>query len=256
MRYVILSLLVSVSVFSQTPENKSFVSFANEYIPELDERVLTREEVWEETETKEYFPINDIITEKTLFVPMSGANKAFYQSLNYYNRNLFMTLKQAAKKAREEKKTFYVNIVAGENTPAHAFKGRNNVYKASEYTEGQWTILGIDPKGELVQDHYQHGEYGKLGRDGISYQHAVKTFKATKLREAANRAEESDKKHDWEVILSFKDSQNQVFKFDTFAKYEEFYNLNKLYNFKPENIKTRKINIKTQHQSKKPLVSK
>ena len=135
--------------------------------------------------------------------------------------------REAAKKAREEKKTFYVNIVAGENTPAHAFKGRNNVYKASEYTEGQWTILGIDPKGELVQDHYQHGEYGKVGRDGISYQHAVKTFKATKLREAAKRAEESDKKHDWEVILSFDDAQNQVFKFDTFAEYEEFYKKNR-----------------------------
>ena len=256
MKHIALSILFTASLSAQTEENKSFVSFATQYIPELDERVLTREEIWEEKEPKEYYPVNDIITKKTLFVPTTGANKAFYQSLNYYNRNLFMALKQAAKKAREDNKTFYVNIVAGEGTPAHAFKGRNNVYKASEYTEGQWTILGINPKGELVQDHYQHGQYGKVGRDGISYEHAVKTFKATKLREAANRAEESDKKHDWEVILSFDDAQNQVFKFDTFAKYEEFYNLNKLYNFKPENIKTRKINIKTQHQSKKPLVSK
>ena len=247
MRYVILSILVSVSVFSQTPENKSFVSFANEYIPELDERVLTREEVWEETETKEYFPINDIITEKTLFVPMSGANKAFYQSLNYYNRNLFMTLKQAAKKAREEKKTFYVNIVAGENTPAHAFKGRNNVYKASEYTEGQWTILGIDPKGELVQDHYQHGEYGKLGRDGISYQHAVKTFKAVALRDAAKRAEKSDKEYDWRIVINLGDEQTQIHEFDTFEEYEAFYNRNRIYEYQKDQYQV----IKT--KAKKPI---
>ena len=98
MRYLILSMLVSVSVFAQTEENRSFVAFANSYIPELDERVLTREEMWKEPVGKEYFPINDIITKKTLFIPKSGANKAFYQSLNYYNRNHFMTLKEAAKK--------------------------------------------------------------------------------------------------------------------------------------------------------------
>ena len=126
MKYITLLLLVSVSVFAQTAENRSFVSFATQYIPELDERVLTREEIWEEKEVKEYYPINDIITKKTLFVPATGANKAFYQSLNYYNRNLFMALKEAAKKSREENKTIYVNIVAGDNVPAHAFKGRNN----------------------------------------------------------------------------------------------------------------------------------
>ena len=250
MKTFILSLLVSVSVFSQTPENRSFVSFANEYIPELDERVLTREEIWEETEAKEYFPINDIITKKTLFVPTSGANKAFYQSLNYYNRNLFMTLKQAAKKAREEKKTFYVNIVAGENTPAHAFKGRNNVYKASEFTEGQWTIFGINPKGELIQDHYQHGEYGKQGRDGISYQHAVKTFKATALRKAAMRAEKSDKENDWHVVFDLGDEVSQTYIFDTFSEYEEFYNLTRLYEQDKSKYEVKKV------KAPKPLVKK
>ena len=112
MKYITLLLLVSVSVFAQTAENRSFVSFATQYIPELDERVLTREEIWEEKQVKEYYPINDIITKKSLFVPATGANKAFYQSLNYYNRNLFMALKEAAKKSREENKTIYVNIVA------------------------------------------------------------------------------------------------------------------------------------------------
>ena len=250
MKYIILSLLVSISVGAQTPENRSFVSFANEYIPELDERVLTREEVWKETEVKEYFPINDIITKKTLFVPTTGANKAFYQSLNYYNRNLFMTLKEAAKRAREEKKTIYVNIVAGENTPAHAFKGRNNVYKASEYTEGQWTIFGIDPKGELVQDHYQHGEYGKQGRDGISYQHAVKTFKASALRKAAMRAEKSDKENDWHVIFDLGDEVSQTYIFDTFSEYEEFYNLTRLYEQDKSKYEVKKV------KAPKPLVKK
>ena len=250
MKYIILSLLVSVSVFSQTPENRSFVSFGNDYIPDLDERVLTLEEIWEETEAKEYFPINDIITKKTLFVPTSGANKAFYQSLNYYNRNLFMTLKQAAKKAREEKKTFYVNIVAGENTPAHAFKGRNNVYKASEFTEGQWTIFGINPKGELIQDHYQHGEYGKQGRDGISYQHAVKTFKATALRKAAMRAEKSDKENDWHVVFDLGDEVSQTYIFDTFSEYEEFYNLTRLYEQDKSKYEVKKV------KTPKPLVKK
>ena len=250
MKYIILSLLVSISVGAQTPENRSFVSFANEYIPELDERVLTREEVWKETEVKEYFPINDIITKKTLFVPTTGANKAFYQSLNYYNRNLFMTLKEAAKRAREEKKTIYVNIVAGENTPAHAFKGRNNVYKASEFTEGQWTIFGINPKGELIQDHYQHGEYGKQGRDGISYQHAVKTFKATALRKAAMRAEKSDKENDWHVIFDLGDEVSQPYIFDTFSEYEEFYNLTRLYEQNKSKYEVKKV------KTPKPLVKK
>jgi hypothetical protein len=247
MKTFILLLLVSVSVSAQTPENRSFVSFANEYIPELDERVLTREEVWKETEVKEYFPINDIITKKTLFVPRTGANKAFYQSLNYYNRSLFMTLTSAARKARDEKKTFYVNIVAGEDTPAHAFPGRKNVYKVSEYTEGQWTILGIGPRGELVQDHYQHGEYGKLGRDGISYQHAIKTFKATALRDAAKRAEKNDKEHDWRVVINLGDEQTQVHEFDTFEEYELFYNINKIYEYQKNQYKI----IKT--KAKKPL---
>lgn len=250
MKKLMLLLLVSSSALGQNVENKSFVSFANEFIPELDERVLTREEVWQETEGKEYFPINDIISEKTLFVPRTGANKAFYQSLNYYNRSLFMTLKEAAKKAREEKKTMFVNIVAGQNTPAHAFKGRNNVYKVSEYTEGQWTILGIDPKGELLQDHYQHGQYGQLGRDGISYQHAIKTFKAIGLRDAAKRAEKSDKEYDWHVTIKMPDKQEQLYEFDTFSQYEEFFNRNRLYEYKKGQHKSMKV------KTKKPLAKK
>ncbi len=250
MKYIILSLLVSISALAQTPENRSFVSFATQYIPELDERVLTREEIWEEKEVKEYYPINDIITKKTLFVPTTGANKAFYQSLNYYNRNLFMTLKEAAKKSREENKTIYINIVAGDNVPAHAFKGRNNVYKASEYTEGQWTIFGIDPKGQLVKDHYRHGEYGKQGRDGISYEHAVKTFKATALRKAAMRAEKSDKENDWHVVFDLGDGVSQTYTFDTFVEYEEFYNLTRLYEQDKSKYKVKKV------KTPKPLVKK
>ena len=105
MKHIILLLLVSIPALGQNIENKSFVSFANEFIPELDERVLTREEMWKETGDKEYFPINDIISEKTVFIPRTGANKAFYQSFNFYNRSLFMTLSKAAEKARAEKKT-------------------------------------------------------------------------------------------------------------------------------------------------------
>ena len=242
--------MVSLSVLAQTEENRSFVSFSNEYIPELDERVLTREEVWEETEVQEYFPINDIITKKTLFVIKSGANKAFYQSLNYYNRNLFMALKRAAEKARENKKTMYVNIVAGQNIPAHTFGGRNNTYKASEYTEGQWTILGISPKGDLTKDHYQHGEYGKLGRDGISYEHAIKTFKSTSLRKAAERAEKSDKENDWHVVFDLGDGVSQTYIFDTFSEYEEFYNLTRLYEQDKSKYEIKKV------KAPKPLVKK
>ena len=161
-----------------------------------------------------------------------------------------MTLKEAAKKAREEKKTMFVNIVAGQNTPAHAFKGRNNVYKASEYTEGQWTILGIDPKGELLQDHYQHGQYGQLGRDGISYQHAIKTFKAIGLRDAAKRAEKSDKEYDWHVTIKMPDKQEQLYEFDTFSQYEEFFNRNRLYEYKKGQHKSMKV------KTKKPLAKK
>ena len=247
MKKLMLLLLVSSSVLGQNVENKSFVSFANEFIPELDERVLTREEMWKETGDKEYFPINDIISEKTVFIPRTGANKAFYQSLNYYNRSLFMTLRKAAERARDEKKTIFVNIVAGANTPAHAFKGRNNVYKASEYTEGQWTILGIDPRGELLQDHYRHGQYGQLGRDGVSYQHAIKVFKATDLRKAVERAEKSDKEHDWQVSIKMPDEQEKFYEFDTFAQYEEFFNRNRLYERKKEQYKV----VKT--KTKKPL---
>ena len=250
MKYIILSLLVSISALAQTPENRSFVSFATQYIPELDERVLTREEIWEEKEVKEYYPINDIITKKTLFVPTTGANKAFYQSLNYYNRNLFMTLKEAAKKSREENKIIYINIVAGDDVPAHAFKGRNNVYKASEYTEGQWTIFGIDPKGQLVKDHYQHGEHGKQGRDGISYEHAVKTFKATALLKAAMRAEKSDKENDWHVVFDLGDGVSQTYTFETFVEYEEFYNLTRLYEQDKSKYKVKKV------KTPKPLVKK
>ena len=250
MKTFILFMLASVAAFAQTEENRSFVAFTNEYIPELDDRVLTREEIWSEPTGKEYFPINDIITKKTLFIPKTGANKAFYQSLNYYNRNLFMALKKAAEKSRKENKTIYVNIVAGENIPAHAFKGRNNVYKASEYTEGQWTIFGIDPKGQLVKDHYQHGEYGKQGRDGISYQHAVKTFKATALRKAAIRAEKSDKENDWHVVFDLGDGVSQTYTFGTFVEYEEFYNLTRLYEQDKNKYEVKKV--KTPH----PLVKK
>ena len=250
MKLLGLLTLVSLSVLAQTEENRSFVSFSNEYIPELDERVLTREEVWEETEVQEYFPINDIITKKTLFVIKSGANKAFYQSLNYYNRNLFMALKQAAEKARENKKTMYVNIVAGQNIPAHTFGGRNNTYKTSEYTEGQWTILGISPEGDLTQDHYQHGDYGKLGRDGISYEHAIKTFKSTSLRKAAERAEKSDKENDWHVIFDLGDGVSRTHIFDTFSEYEEFYNLTRLYEQDKSEYEVKKVKVP------QPLVKK
>ena len=161
-----------------------------------------------------------------------------------------MALKQAAKKSREENKTIYVNIVAGENTPAHAFKGRNNVYKASEFTEGQWTIFGISPKGQLVKDHYQHGEYGKQGRDGISYQHAIKTFKATALRKAAERAEKSDKENDWHVVFDLGDGASQTYTFDTFVEYEEFYNLTRLYEQDKNKYEVKKV------KTPKPLVKK
>tara|TARA_R100001509_G_scaffold157460_3_gene121592 strand:- start:6456 stop:7208 length:753 start_codon:yes stop_codon:yes gene_type:complete len=250
MKTFILFMVASVAAFAQTAEDRSIVSFTNEYIPELDERVLTREEIWEEPKGKEYYPINDIITKKTLFIPVTGANKAFYQSLNYYNRNLFMALRKAAEKAREDKKTMYVNIVGGQGIPAHTFGGRNNTYKASEYTEGQWTVLGISPKGDLVKDHYQHGEYGKLGRDGISYEHAIKTFKATALRKAAERAEKNDEENDWHVIFDLGDQVSQTYIFKTFSEYEEFYNLTRLYEQDKSSYEVKKV------KASKPLTEK
>ena len=188
--------------------------------------IKIREDLFNKKSDIEYYIINDFFSEKTIFVPQKKADEYFLKSLNYYNRNLSTVTKKAIEKAKKEKKTIFVNIVAGSNTPAHAFKGRNNVYKASEYTEGQWTILGIDPRGELLQDHYQHGQYGQLGRDGVSYQHAIKVFKATDLRKAVERAEKSDKEHNWQVRIKMPDKREQFYEFDTFAQYEEFFNRN------------------------------
>ena len=111
-------------------------------------------------------------------------------------------------------------------------------------------MFGIDQKGVLVQDHYQHGQYGKVGRDGISYQHAIKTFKATALRKAAMRAEKSDKENDWHVVFDLGDGVSQTYTFDTFVEYEEFYNLTRLYEQDKSKYEVKKV------KAPKPLVKK
>ena len=111
-------------------------------------------------------------------------------------------------------------------------------------------MFGIDQKGVLVQDHYQHGQYGKVGRDGISYQHAIKTFKAIALRKAAMRAEKSDEENDWHVVFDLGDGASQTYTFDTFVEYEEFYNLTRLYEQDKSKYEVKKV------KTLKPLVKK
>ena len=168
--------------------------------------------------------VNDIISKQTVFIPMENAMEYFMKSLNYYNRSLSLTVKKAIERAKKEDKRVYVNIVAGSDIPAHAFAGRNNVYKVDEFPNGQYTVFYVQPNGMISQDHYESGEYGKVGRDGVSFEHAVKTFGATEIRKATKRAEESNKNYDWEVTLNFPDTKPSLIVFDTFDRYEEWFN--------------------------------
>ena len=190
----------------------------------IDHAGLTREEISMSRSGTDYYIVNDIISKQTVFIPMENAMEYFMKSLNYYNRSLSLTVKKAIERAKKEDKRVYVNIVAGSDIPAHAFAGRNNVYKVDEFPNGQYTVFYVQPNGMISQDHYESGEYGKVGRDGVSFEHAVKTFGATEIRKATKRAEESNKNYDWEVTLNFPDTKPSLIVFDTFDRYEEWFN--------------------------------
>ena len=209
--------------------------------PVLHEKVLTREEINSSTTDGNYFPINDILSERTVFVHMTAARKAFMQSLNYYNRALFQVAKKATIDAREKNKRIYVNIVGGEGTPAHAFKGRNNVYTTSEFTNGQYTIFAITPDGDLSSDHYTHGDYGQLGRDGVSFQHAIKMFKGIDISKAVKRSKQVDKDYNWVVEVKLPDATPQVSSFNTYLEYESWLNR---YRYPAKWYKVKKVNMK------------
>ena len=98
------------------------------------------------------------------------------------------------------------------------------VYKVDEFPNGQYTIFYVSPDGSISQDHYESGEYGQIGRDGVSFEHAVKTFGSTEIRKARERAEKSNKDYDWEVTLKLPDTKPTIIIFDTFDKYEEWFN--------------------------------
>ena len=98
------------------------------------------------------------------------------------------------------------------------------VYKVDEFPNGQYTVFYVEPNGMISQDHYESGEYGKVGRDGVSFEHAVKTFGAIEIRKATKRAEQSNKDYDWEVTLRFPDTKPSLIVFDTFDRYEEWFN--------------------------------
>ena len=190
----------------------------------IDHAGLTREEISMSRSGKDYYVVNDIISKQTIFIPMENAMEYFMKSLNYYNRSLSLTVKKAIERAKKEDKRVYVNIVAGSDIPAHAFAGRNNVYKVDEFPNGQYTVFYVEPNGMISQDHYESGEYGKVGRDGVSFEHAVKTFGAIEIRKATKRAEDSNKNYDWEVTLRLPDTKPSLIVFDTFDRYEEWFN--------------------------------
>ena len=185
---------------------------------------LTREEVSMSRSGQDFFHIHDIVYKETVFVRMDKAMEYFLKSLNYYNKALFTETKKAILKAKKEDKKVYVNIVGGGNVPEHAFGGRNNVYKIDDFSNGQYTILFVTPDGRLWHDHYHCGEYGKLGRDGVSFQHAVKTFGASDIKKAIDRAKASNKAYDWEVTVKFPDMNPDIYIFDTYDLYEEWMN--------------------------------
>ena len=221
MKKILLSLLIVGSAYAEgiPPHAKM-----NKPTRMIDHAGLTREEISMSRSGTDYYIVNDIISKQTVFIPMENAMEYFMKSLNYYNRSLSLTVKKAIERAKKEDKRVYVNIVAGSDIPAHAFAGRNNVYKVDEFPNGQYTVFYVQPNGMISQDHYESGEYGKVGRDGVSFEHAVKTFGATEIRKATKRAEESNKNYDWEVTLNFPDTKPSLIVFDTFDRYEEWFN--------------------------------
>ena len=221
MKKILLSLLIVGSAYAEgIPPNAKM----NKPTRMIDHAGLTREEISMSRSGTDYYIVNDIISKQTVFIPMENAMEYFMKSLNYYNRSLSLTVKKAIERAKKEDKRVYVNIVAGSDIPAHAFAGRNNVYKVDEFPNGQYTVFYVQPNGMISQDHYESGEYGKVGRDGVSFEHAVKTFGATEIRKATKRAEESNKNYDWEVTLNFPDTKPSLIVFDTFDRYEEWFN--------------------------------
>ena len=228
-------------------------AFAQQVGVEVEEQVevqqiiehagLTREEVALSKVQQELYVIQDIISEQTVFITLDKANEYFVKSLDYYNRPLGITTKKAILKAKKDKKKCYVNIVGGSDIPEHRFGARNNVYEVSEYTNGQYTIFIVEPSGRIFQDHYECGDYGQLGRDGVSFEHSVKTFGAISIRDATKRAVESNKKYDWEVTVSLPDMSRIIEIFDTFMEYELWMNQTK-YSPKYYTVKKIKKNLK------------
>lgn len=248
-KYIVPFLIIGSAIAEETPPHGKMVK---PLPPVLQEKVLTREEINSTSNDGNYFPINDIISERTVFVHMTAARKAFMQSMNYYNRALFQAVKKATIIARDENKRMHVNIVAGPNTPAHAFKGRNNVYTTSEYSNGEYTIFAISPDGDLSSDHYEHGQYGQLGRDGVSFQHAIKTFKAIDIRDAIERAKKVDKEFNWVVEVKRPDTATQVTSFDTYLEYESWLNR---YRYPASWYKVQKVNMNNSNMPKVELTS-
>jgi hypothetical protein len=248
-RYILPFLIIGSAIAEDIPPHGKMIK---PLPPVLQEKVLTREEINSTTNDGNYFPINDILSERTVFVHMTAARKAFMQSMNYYNRALFQAVKKATIAAREENKRMHVNIVGGGDTPAHAFKGRNNVYTTSEFANGQYTIFAISPDGDLSSDHYEHGQYGQLGRDGVSFQHAIKTFKGVDIRKAIDRSKKVDKDFNWVVEVKRPDTATQVSSFDTYLEYESWLNR---YNYPASWYKVQKVNMSKSNMPKVELTS-
>jgi len=201
--------------------------------PLLVDEVLTREEINNRTVDSsgfvEYYPVNDLLTERTVFVHPTSANHAFISSLNYYNRNLLKALQEATEKARDEDVVYFVNIVGGYgDNPAHTFGNRNNVYKVDKSANGSMTVFMVDPSGDIQKDHYSFGEYGQLGRDGVSFYQSILMFKSNKIRDAVKRAEATDESYDWQVVITRPDQFPEIKKFDKYLEYEMWVNREQL----------------------------
>jgi len=231
MKKILLSILIAGSAYAEDVPPHAEMKKPTKYI---DHAGLTREEVAMARSDQDYYPVHDIISKQTVFVSIPKAMEYFLKSINYYNKPLAATTKKAILKAQKEDKRQYVNIIGGSDIPEHRFGARNNVYKVAEAANGQYTIFYVDSNGMISKDHYECGEYGQLGRDGISFEHAVKTFGAVDIRKAVERAKKSNKDYNWEVIVKFPDMRPTVHIFNTYAKYEEWFNRTKL----PSNIAT------------------
>ena len=68
--------------------------------------------------------------------------------------------------------------------------------------------------------------------------HSIKTFGATEIRKATERARKSNENYDWEVTVSFPDMADVIQTFDTYEEYELWMNRKQ---YSEDYIKVKKV---------------